>query len=44
MAVALGIGRTTVWRKLRELSISVDDFRVKRGLPQETVQNETLPP
>jgi len=29
MAEVLGIGRTTVWRKLKGLNISVDDFRLK---------------
>lgn len=29
MAKVLGIGRTTVWRKLKELNISPDDFRIK---------------
>lgn len=30
MAQALGISRTTLWRKLREFGISVDDFRNSR--------------
>ncbi len=38
MAKVLGIGRTTVWRKLKELDISADTFRKgstgSRGVPQ----------
>lgn len=30
MAIKLGISRTTVWRKLREFEIAVDDFREPR--------------
>jgi DNA-binding NtrC family response regulator len=30
MAQILGVGRTTVWRKLQKYKISVDDFRDSR--------------
>jgi transcriptional activator for dhaKLM operon len=38
MAKVLGIGRTTLWRKLKDLNIAIDSFRNKQDAPG-TVSN-----